>query len=165
MLKQEYAQRLPSRRLSISGPTETSPPQRLVNIGASKKGFVAKYASSSLLMAPSLLANSAFCALGPHTRVSGCIQKAVANLCNGMGLREMQRLPDGCFDTPTPHYPMHAHRQRSFKFLAHLPHIHTHASGPLHFFHICKVIARVRNPLFSRVQAHYILISFSSFRI
>ena len=125
MLKQGYAQQLQSKRLSFSNPTKTSLPQFLIKTGESKEGFVAKYSSLSLLMGSLTLGNFLLCALGPYAKVSACIQKAVTNVCSGMFLREMHHLQDGCFETSTLHYSMHAHCQQSFKSFWHI--IHTSA--------------------------------------
>lgn len=164
MLKEGLTEWLQSKKLSFPAPADTSLSLSLVNTGVSKEGFVAKYGSFLLLWLPHF-GEFAFNVLGPCTKVSACIQKTVKNVCNGMFAREGHCLQDAHFQMPTPHYPMRADFQQSFKFLAHLPHVRIHFLGPLHFLHTSKVIVSVRNPRFSKVEVHCIVISFGTFGI
>ena len=68
------------------------------------------------------LGNSAFCALGPYTRVSACIQKAVTNVCSGMLLKPCIRVWH-FLRMKTILHPCIRSTKNTFPFLVRLAHL------------------------------------------
>ena len=121
--------------------------------------------STQVYLTPGLLHFGEFCLLHSWSiHQSQCVHSKANQKClQRYVFRDMHCPQDARFQTAILNYPMHAHCHRSIIFLAHFPRVHTHMLGPLHVFHRCGVILSGRSQVFSKVQIHYIVISYSSF--